>query len=117
MGKFAKPLQASTAPPRVSLRSMSLLINVHESRLFWAVALIASWRLCFCQALPAQQSGVLKELVFEEVARDLLRPAGITHAGDGSGRLFINLQDGSIRIHDGTRLLEKPLLTEHWPKR
>ena len=89
---------------------MSLLINVHESRLFWAVALIASWQLCFCQALPAQQSGVLKELVFEEVARDLLRPAGITHAGYGSGRLFINLQDGSIRILDGTRLLEKPLL-------
>jgi len=89
---------------------MSLLINVHELRLFWAVALIASWQLCFCQALPAQQSGVLKELVFEQVARDLLRPAGITHAGDGSGRLFINLQDGSIRILDGTRLLEKPLL-------
>ena len=67
---------------------MSLLINVHESRLFWAVALIASWQLCLCQALPAQQSGVLKDLVFEEVARDLLRPAGITHAGDGSGRLY-----------------------------
>ena len=56
------------------------------------------------------QSGILKELVFEEIARDLLRPVGITHAGDGSGRLFINLQDGPIRIHDGTRLLEKPFL-------
>ncbi len=89
---------------------MSLLINVHESRLFWAVAHIASWQFCFCQALPAQQTGVLKELVFEEIARDLLRPVGITHAGDGSGRLFINLQDGSIRIHDGTRLLQKPFL-------
>ena len=89
---------------------MSLLINVHESRLFRAAALIASWQLCFCQALPAQQTGVLQELVFEEIARDLLRPVGITHAGDGSGRLFINLQDGPIRIHDGTRLLEKPFL-------
>ena len=91
-------------------RSMRSLINPRESRFFFSAALLASWQLCLCQPLPAQQTGVLQDLVFEEIARDLLRPIGITNASDGSGRLFINLQDGPIRIHDGGRLLQEPFL-------
>jgi uncharacterized protein (TIGR03437 family) len=56
------------------------------------------------------QSGILKELVFEEIARDLLRPVGITHAGDGSGRLFITQQRGQLMVHDGAQLQGTPFL-------
>src|SRR6267378_3753290 len=34
----------------------------------------------------------------------------VTHAGDGSGRLFITMQDGRVLIHDGTRVLPTPFL-------
>ena len=44
------------------------------------------------------------------IATGLARPVGITHAGDGSGRLFIVEQGGRIRIYDGTRLLPTPFL-------
>ena len=40
----------------------------------------------------------------------LVRPVAITHAGDGSGRLFIVEQAGRIRIHDGAQLLSTPFL-------
>ncbi len=89
---------------------MTPLFSRRRLRFFGAVAFLAVCWLGLSQTLPAQQNSLLHELVFEEVARDLLRPVGITNAGDGSGRLFINLQDGPIRIHDGSRLLEKPFL-------
>src|SRR5262249_152847 len=38
---------------------------------------------------------------FEPIASGLDRPVAITHANDGSGRLFITLQRGQIRIYDG----------------
>jgi glucose/arabinose dehydrogenase len=37
-------------------------------------------------------------------------PVAITHAGDGSGRLFITLQGGRILIYDGQQLLADPFL-------
>ena len=39
-----------------------------------------------------------------------LRPVEITHAGDGSNRLFIVDQNGSIYIWDGTQVLATPFL-------
>jgi len=44
------------------------------------------------------------------IATNLLKPVGITHAGDGSGRLFITLQDGKIIIWNGTQVLPTPFL-------
>jgi len=44
------------------------------------------------------------------VANGLTQPLAITHAGDGSGRLFITLQDGRVVIFDGTQLLPRPFL-------
>jgi hypothetical protein len=38
------------------------------------------------------------------------RSLGITHAGDGSGRLFIVSQTGTIVIHDGEGVLDRPFL-------
>jgi glucose/arabinose dehydrogenase len=46
-----------------------------------------------------------------EIASDLTSPVQITHAGDGSGRLFIVEQSGTIRIVDaGGALLPTPFL-------
>ena len=42
----------------------------------------------------------LAQLSLVEVARDLDRPVFVTHAGDGSGRLFIVESRGKIRILD-----------------
>jgi len=44
------------------------------------------------------------------IAPNLVKPVGITNAGDGSGRLFITLQDGKIIIWDGTQVLATPFL-------
>jgi len=46
----------------------------------------------------------------EPVVTGLAKPVDITHAGDGSGRLFIVLQDGYIMIYNGVQLLPTPFL-------
>jgi glucose/arabinose dehydrogenase len=45
-----------------------------------------------------------------QIASSLVKPVGITNAADGSGRLFITLQDGRILIWDGTQVLPTPFL-------
>lgn len=50
------------------------------------------------------------QLELEPVADNLFRPIGVTHAGDGSGWLYIVLQSGQIMIYDGVSLVEKPFL-------
>jgi subtilisin family serine protease/glucose/arabinose dehydrogenase len=49
-------------------------------------------------------------LELEQVITGLDRPIAVTHAGDGSGRLFIAQQAGQIMIHDGTATLPIPFL-------
>ncbi len=51
-----------------------------------------------------------QSLTLEPIATGLARPVDITHAGDGSGRLFIVLQSGRIVIHDGSGVLPTPFL-------
>jgi glucose/arabinose dehydrogenase len=46
----------------------------------------------------------------EPVVTGLSSPVAITHAGDGSGRLFIILQAGRIVIFDGAQVLSPPFL-------
>ena len=45
-----------------------------------------------------------------EVATGFSSPIGVTHAGDGSNRLFVIQQTGQIRIWDGTNTLVTPFL-------
>ena len=49
-------------------------------------------------------------IFLETVATGLASPVDITHAGDGSGRLFIVLQSGQIVIYDGVQVLGTPFL-------
>jgi glucose/arabinose dehydrogenase len=44
------------------------------------------------------------------VATGIRLSVAITHAGDGSGRLFITGQDGRVRILKGGKILSKPFL-------
>src|SRR6266545_4196258 len=47
----------------------------------------------------------------EQVVSGLKSPIGITSAGDGSGRLFVNEQGGQIRVVEADRTLrEQPLI-------
>jgi glucose/arabinose dehydrogenase len=56
-------------------------------------------------ALPA-----LPAVALRQVAADLAQPVFLTHAGDGSGRLFVVEQPGVIRIIRAGRVLPGPFL-------
>jgi glucose/arabinose dehydrogenase len=50
------------------------------------------------------------DIVLEPVATGLVNPIGVVDPGDGSGRLFVVLQGGQIRVIDGTGLRATPFL-------
>lgn len=50
------------------------------------------------------------DITLERVISGLQNPVGLEHAGDGSGRLFIFEQGGTIRIWTGTQILPVPFL-------
>lgn len=52
----------------------------------------------------------LDQYALQEVAKDLDRPVFVTHAGDGSGRLFVVEQPGRIRVIRDGQLLAEPYL-------
>jgi glucose/arabinose dehydrogenase len=52
----------------------------------------------------------LPALQITELVTGLHRPTSIVHAADGSGRLFVTEQTGTIRVIAGGKLLEEPLL-------
>jgi glucose/arabinose dehydrogenase len=68
------------------------------------------------EGVPAMVTGgsslqpLAPEVELIEIASGLAMPVGITQAGDGSGRLFISQQGGSILIYDGESLLATPFL-------
>src|SRR3989304_3295487 len=62
--------------------------------------------------LPSSTTVDLGSLVLglQLVRSGLDRPVALTHAGDGSGRLFIVEQPGRVFIDDGIQLLSTPFL-------
>ena len=46
----------------------------------------------------------------QPIVTALAQPVAITHAGDGSGRLFITLKGGKVIIYDGTKVLPEPFI-------
>ncbi len=66
--------------------------------------------LCAC-LLAATGSAASAQLTTQEIANGVDRPVFVTHAGDGSGRLFVIEQEGAIRIIDADgNLLPTPFL-------
>lgn len=70
------------------------------------LGLAASATLCLLAATSART----QTLSLQQFATGLSTVVGITHAGDGSGRLFLTEQVGRIRIHNGTSVLTTPFL-------
>lgn len=70
------------------------------------IFLVYSFSFTFTSSDSARAQSIALELV----ANNLANPVAITHAGDGSGRLFIALQDGQIVIYNGTQILPTPFL-------
>ena len=60
--------------------------------------------------LFSELSWAAPEIKVEPVITGLANPVAITHAGDGSGRLFITLKGGQVIIYDGTQMLPTPFL-------
>lgn len=56
-------------------------------------------------------AGVPDDLELQLVTGGLSSPVAVRDAGDGSGRLFIVQQGGTIRIWDGGQILPTPFLT------
>ena len=70
------------------------------------MGLAASATLCLLAASTART----QTLSLQQFTTGLSQVVAITHAGDGSGRLFLTEQGGQIRIHNGTSLLATPFL-------
>lgn len=67
--------------------------------------------LCLALSLPTLAGAQsVPPVELSEVVNGLTMPIGMTHAGDGSGRIFIVEQGGTVRIWDGTQLLVQPFL-------
>jgi hypothetical protein len=60
--------------------------------------------------VPATGQGSGPVLELELVVDGLAMPLGLTHAGDGRGRLFLLLQGGQVLIHLDGALLPRPFL-------
>ena len=73
------------------------------ARLVIAAGLLMSWGY-------APGASAAQYVTLEAIATGLARPVSLTHAGDGSGRLFIVQQGGEVLIHDGRRVLPRPFL-------
>lgn len=87
--------------PAIGLNSMS-----SAPWSFW----VALW-LCFAGGLSAQASrGVTAVALEPVVVGGLERPVYLTHAGDGTDRLFILEQPGRIRVVRDGHLLKVPFL-------
>jgi hypothetical protein len=60
--------------------------------------------------LPVADRAGAATITLEQVAGGLSRPTYVTHAGDGTGRLFVTEQPGRVRVIDGSGLLPTPFL-------
>ena len=75
-----------------------------------AVTLATVVVLAVLGLVSAGSASVPTIIELETVASGLTAPLGVTHAGDGSGRLFITEQTGQIRIVEDGTLLPTPYL-------
>ena len=74
----------------------------------WKVTLLGLLLLAACDSpAEAQTSG---EVGLEPQTTNLSQPTAITHAGDGSGRLFVTQKGGELVVLEGGEVLPEPFL-------
>ena len=73
-----------------------------RQRRVFATALLCG--LVLAIGLSPQPALAQPSLVLQPLVSGLASPTAITTAGDGSGRLFITLQGGTIKLFDGSKL-------------
>ncbi len=68
--------------------------------------------LLICMLLLLISPGVWAAPIIgvQPIVTNLANPVAITHAGDGSGRLFITLKGGKTIIYDGSQVLPEPFI-------
>jgi glucose/arabinose dehydrogenase len=80
-------------------------------RPLWPRRWIVVAALCFAASLSlAGTAAAQPALDLQLVASGFVRPLGIVNARDGSNRLFIVEQGGTIKIYNGTQVLATPFL-------
>lgn len=77
-------------------------------RLILAILGGATMMLSITSSLASAQ--VQAEITLKQVVTGLSHPVHLTHAGDGSGRLFVVEQEGTIRVIQGGTLVPTPFL-------
>jgi len=71
--------------------------------------MLASLALSLCAALPTSL-GALPSVMLTQMPGTFSSPVHIANAGDGSGRLFVVEQGGTIRVYKNGALLPTPFL-------
>jgi glucose/arabinose dehydrogenase len=66
--------------------------------------------VCVALLLASGSAQAATVLQLQPIATGVPNVTYVTNAGDGSGRLFITLQDGRIVVFDGTQVLPTPFL-------
>jgi len=66
--------------------------------------------ICMLFLLISAEVWAAPNIGVKTIVTGLANPVAITHAGDGSGRLFITLKGGKTIIYDGTKVLPEPFI-------
>jgi glucose/arabinose dehydrogenase len=86
-------------------------LNAERNRAGWRCWLVDFGLLIVVGVLGLEGSlRAAPRIDLQPVATGLANPVAITNAAEGSGRLFITLQEGQIVIYDGTHILPTPFL-------
>lgn len=96
-------LSAASVPKRVAVTWGVVLGLI-------AMLALSLWLLARPQRAVANISGYAPSITPVMLVDGLTWPVHVTHAGDGTGRLFIVEKAGVIRVFDGGTLLDTPFL-------
>lgn len=91
----------------------SSLSTSGRTKFLCALALSTAFHVLSASGYPAAAAAPPPVTLQPVVTTGLASPTAITNAGDGSGRLFITEQAGTVRIWNGTALLPTPFLDIH----